>query len=61
MSRIIFNLPSAMATVFNASRRNAPIDTLCVERLRAAVLAGTYRVDPRKIADRLVELEKRLP
>jgi negative regulator of flagellin synthesis FlgM len=40
---------------------NAPVDNSRVEKLRAAVLDGTYKVDAQKIADRLVDLEKKLP
>jgi negative regulator of flagellin synthesis FlgM len=40
---------------------DAPVDTAKVEKLRAAVLDGSYKVDSQKIADRLVDLEKKLP
>jgi negative regulator of flagellin synthesis FlgM len=40
---------------------NAPVDTAKVEKLRAAVLDGSYKIDSQKIADRLVDLEKTLP
>jgi len=38
-----------------------PVDSGKVEKLRAAVLDGSYKVDAQKIADRLVDLEKKLP
>jgi negative regulator of flagellin synthesis FlgM len=40
---------------------HTPVDTAKVEKLRAAVLDGSYKVDAQKIADRLVDLEKKLP
>jgi negative regulator of flagellin synthesis FlgM len=40
---------------------DAPVDTAKVEKLRAAVLDGSYKPDAAKIADRLVDLEKKLP
>ncbi len=40
---------------------DAPVDTAKVEKLRAAVLDGSYKADAGKIADRLVDLEKKLP
>src|ERR1700710_718891 len=37
---------------------NTPFYSSRLEKLRAAVLDGTYKVDARRIADRLVALEK---
>jgi flagellar biosynthesis anti-sigma factor FlgM len=39
----------------------APVDASKVEKLRAAVLDGSYTPNAAKIADRLVDLEKKLP
>lgn len=38
-----------------------PVDSAKVGKLRAAVLDGSYKPDAQKIADRLVDLEKKLP
>jgi len=34
---------------------NAPVDAQRVERLRASIASGTYRIDAARIADRLLE------
>ena len=39
----------------------APVDNARVEKLRAAVLDGSYKVDAKAIASQLVGLEKKLP
>ena len=48
-------------SVSAGTHADAPFDTARVEMLRAAVRNGTYRIDARKIADRLIEWEKTLP
>lgn len=41
--------------------RHAPLDGVRIEKLRAAIRGGTYAIDARRIADRLIDLEKLLP
>lgn len=38
----------------------APLDQAKIESLRAALAAGTYRIDPQEIAQRLDALERQL-
>jgi negative regulator of flagellin synthesis FlgM len=54
-------LSSGTLTTRAPSTANAPVDSSRVEKLRAAVLDGSYKVNAQKIADRLVEMEKKLP
>jgi len=56
MSKIHTDLSASAST-----HADAPFDTARVETLRAAVRNGTYRIDARKIADRLIEWERKLP
>ncbi len=49
------------ATLHAARRSEAPVNDSKVARLRAAVLDGSYKPDAKRIADRLVDLEKTLP
>ena len=54
-------LSSGTLTTAAPATANAPLDSSRVEKLRAAVLDGSYKVNAQKIADRLVDLEKKLP
>jgi len=54
-------LSSGTLTTRAPAAANAPVDSARVEKLRAAVLDGSYKVNAHKIADRLVDLEKKLP
>ena len=54
-------LSSGTLTTRAPATAHAPVDSARVEKLRAAVLDGSYKVDAQKIADHLVELEKKLP
>jgi negative regulator of flagellin synthesis FlgM len=54
-------LSSGTLTTRAPATAHPPVDNARVEKLRAAVLDGTYKVDSQKIADRLVDLEKKLP
>jgi negative regulator of flagellin synthesis FlgM len=54
-------LSSGTLTTRAPASAEAPVDAAKVEKLRAAVLDGSYKVDAHKIADRLVDLEKALP
>jgi negative regulator of flagellin synthesis FlgM len=40
-----------------ASSANAPVDTHKVEQIKQQLAAGTYKLDPKAIAHRLVALE----
>jgi len=37
--------------------QGAPIDTAKVEAIRAAIANGTYKIDPKAIADRMIALD----
>jgi len=53
--------PSEASATQHAGRSEMPFDAAKVARLRAAVLDGSYKVDSRKIAANLIEIEKKLP
>ncbi len=57
MSTIRYILPP----VIPSSAYGAPVEGPRIEKLRAAIRGGTYMADARKIADRLIELERLLP
>lgn len=52
---------SEIAAVSRTAGEPAPFDSARVERVRAAIADGTFRVDARLIADRLLASEKDLP
>lgn len=49
------------APVLPQRTREAPVDQARVERLRAAILDGSYVVDSGRIADRLIDWERQWP
>lgn len=53
------NLTDSARALQEASRAgdSSPIDTAKVERVRQALAAGTYQVNPERIADSLISLE----
>ncbi|MGH8214402.1 MAG: flagellar biosynthesis anti-sigma factor FlgM [Rhodanobacteraceae bacterium] len=51
---------SARAIGAAARGTDAPVDTKHVERIRQAIANGTYKIDPQRVADRLVALEKQI-
>jgi negative regulator of flagellin synthesis FlgM len=52
---------SEIAAVARSAGEPAPFDAAKVERVRAALAEGTFKIDPRIIADRLLAAEKDLP
>jgi negative regulator of flagellin synthesis FlgM len=52
---------SEIAAVARSAGEPAPFDAAKVERVRAALAAGTFRTDARLIAERLLATEKDLP
>lgn len=62
-------IPAGDQVQFTASARaidaashaaDAPMDTQRVDQLRQAIADGTYQVNPQRIADRLIALEKQI-
>lgn len=52
---------SEIAAVARSAGEPAPFDAAKVERVRAALADGTFKIDPRLVADRLLAAEKDLP
>ncbi|MFN7552953.1 MAG: flagellar biosynthesis anti-sigma factor FlgM [Pseudomonadota bacterium] len=52
---------SEIAAVSRTAGEAAPFDSARVDRVRAAIADGTFRVDTRLVADRLLASEKDLP
>lgn len=51
---------SARAIGAAASGTNAPVDSKHIERIRQALADGTYKIDPQRVADRLIDLERQI-
>ena len=60
VSAINAQTPAATVSAVRHSG-GTPVDAAKVARLRAAVLDGSYKPNAGRIADRLAELEKKLP
>lgn len=43
-----------------ASSTDSPVDTAKVEQIKKSLAAGTYKVDPNAIADRLTSIENQI-
>jgi negative regulator of flagellin synthesis FlgM len=43
-----------------ASSADSPVDTARVEQIKKSLAAGTYKVDPNAIADRLTSMESQI-
>jgi negative regulator of flagellin synthesis FlgM len=43
-----------------ASSTDSPVDTARVEQIKKSLAAGTYKVDPNAIADRLVSMDTQI-
>ncbi|MGA0586382.1 flagellar biosynthesis anti-sigma factor FlgM [Dyella sp. KRB-257] len=56
------NLTDSARALQEAARAgdSAPIDTAKVERVRQALAAGTYQVNPERIADRMLSLDSQI-
>jgi negative regulator of flagellin synthesis FlgM len=56
------NLTDSARALQEASRAgdSSPIDTAKVERVRQALAAGTYQVNPERIADRMLSLDSQI-
>ncbi|RDS81879.1 flagellar biosynthesis anti-sigma factor FlgM [Dyella psychrodurans] len=54
------NLTDSARAIHQASSANSPVDTARVEQIKQSLAAGTYKVDPNAIADRLVSLENQV-
>lgn len=51
---------SARAIDAASRAADAPVDARRVEQLRQAIAAGTYHVDPQRVADRMLALERQI-
>ncbi|MGI4879837.1 MAG: flagellar biosynthesis anti-sigma factor FlgM [Janthinobacterium lividum] len=49
--------PPALASLARAMAVEAPVDTAKVDRVRMALAAGSYAVDPAMIAEKMVALD----
>ncbi|HEX5307054.1 MAG TPA: flagellar biosynthesis anti-sigma factor FlgM [Dyella sp.] len=56
------NLTDSARALQEAARAgdSSPIDTAKVERVRQALAAGTYQVNPERIADRMLSLDSQI-
>ncbi|GLQ47351.1 hypothetical protein GCM10007862_24020 [Dyella lipolytica] len=53
-------LTDSARALHQASSTNSPVDTARVEQIKQSLAAGTYKVDPNAIADRLTSLESQI-
>jgi negative regulator of flagellin synthesis FlgM len=53
-------LTDSARALHQASSANSPVDTARVEQIKQSLAAGTYKVDPNAIADRLTSMESQI-
>jgi len=61
MPRMPTAASAAQAPRASAPAASAPLDAAKVARVRAAVLDGSYKPDAGRIAQRMLDLERKLP
>lgn len=54
------NLTDSARALQEAARSGDPVDTAKVERIRQSLAAGTYQVNPERIADRMLSLDSQI-
>ncbi|MBE1159551.1 flagellar biosynthesis anti-sigma factor FlgM [Dyella acidiphila] len=53
-------LTDSAHALHQASSTGSPVDTAKVEQIKKSLAAGTYKVDPNAIADRLTSMENQI-
>jgi negative regulator of flagellin synthesis FlgM len=53
-------LTDSARALHQASSMDSPVDTAKVEQIKKSLAAGTYKVDPNAIADRLTSMENQI-
>lgn len=53
-------LTDSAHALHQASSTGSPVDTAKVEQIKKSLAAGTYKVDPNAIADRLTSMESQI-
>lgn len=53
-------LTDSAQALHKASAAESPVDTAKVEQIKKSLAAGTYKVDPNAIADRLTSMETQI-
>jgi len=54
------NLTDSARALQQASSTDSPVDTAKVESIKQSLAAGTYKVDPNAIADKLTPMESQI-